>query len=137
MTTAVAATQSRPVTAALRVIIRASFLVQLALGLLFWTSRATQLIPLHRLGGFVLVMAVWALAFIAARAGVNPGLVASAVMWGLVAPVLGLTQERILPGSFHWTVEILHLLVGFGIIGLAENLGRRLPDEKPVQLKGR
>jgi hypothetical protein len=137
MTTAIATTQSRPVTAALRVIIRASFVVQLALGLVFWTGHATQLIPLHRLIGFVLVIAVWALAFIAARAGVNPRLVAAAVLWGLVAPVLGLTQERTLPGSFHWTVQILHLLVGFGLIGLAENLGRRFPDEKPVQLKGR
>ena len=126
MTTAIATRQARPVTAALRVIIRASFLVQLALGLLFWIGRATQLIPLHRLNGFVLVIAVWALAFTAARAGVNPRLVAAAVLWGLVAPVLGLTQERILPGSFHWTVQILHLLVGFGLIGLAENLGRRL-----------
>ena len=133
MTTAVATTQSRPVTAALRVIIRASFLVQLALGLLFWIGRATQLIPLHRLNGFVLVIAVWALAFTAARAGVNPRLVAAAVLWGLVAPVLGLTQERILPGSFHWTVQILHLLVGFGLIGLAENLGRRLAGSEPFR----
>jgi hypothetical protein len=137
MTTAIATTQSRPVTAALRVIIRASFLVQLALGLLFWTGRATQLIPLHRLNGLVLVIAVWALAFIATRAGVNPRLVAAAILWGLVAPVLGLTQERILPGSFHWTVQILHLLVGFGLIGLAENLGRPLPDAKLVQVSGR
>jgi hypothetical protein len=137
MTTAVATPQSRPVTAALRLIIRASFLVQLALGLLFWTGRANQLIPLHRLNGFVLVIAVWALAFIAARAGVNPRLVAGAVLWGLVAPVLGLTQEHILPGSLHWTVQILHLLVGFGLIGLAENLGRRLADEKAVQVRGR
>jgi hypothetical protein len=127
MTTAIVTTPSRPLTTVLRVIIRASFLVQLALGLLFWTGRATQLMLLHRLNGFVLVIALWALAFIAARAGGNPRLVAAAVLWGLVAPVLGLTQERILPGSFHWTVQILHLLVGFGLIGLAENLGRRLP----------
>jgi hypothetical protein len=133
MTTAVATPQSRPVTAALRVIIRASFLVQLALGVLFWTGRATQLIALHRLNGFVLVMAVWALAFIAARAGVNPRLVAAAILWGLVAPVLGLTQERILPGSFHWIVQILHLLVGFALIGLAENLGRRLAGNESIR----
>jgi hypothetical protein len=132
MATAIATTPARPVTTALRVIIRASFLVQLALGLLFWTGRATELIPLHRLNGFVLVIAVWALAYIAARAGVNPQLVAAAVLWGLVAPVLGLTQERILPGSFHWTVQILHLLVGFSLIGLAENLGRRLPGAESL-----
>jgi CDP-diglyceride synthetase len=137
MTTAVATTPKPAVATALGVIIRASFLVQLALGLFFWTGRATQLIPLHRVTGFVLVIAVWALAFIAARAGVNPRLVAAAVLWGLVAPVLGLTQELILPGSFHWTVQILHVLVGFGLIGLAENLGRRLPAEPAVQVKGR
>jgi hypothetical protein len=137
MTTAIATTPARPVTTALRVIIRASFLLQLALGLLFWTGRATELIPLHRLNGFVLVIAVWVLAFIAARAGVNPRLVAAAFLWGPIAPVLGLTQERILPGSFHWTVQILHLLVGFGLIGLAENLGRRLPGERPVQVRDR
>lgn len=136
MTTAIATTRPRPLTTALRVIIRASFLAQLALGLLFWTGRATQLIPLHRLNGFVLVIAVWALALIAARAGVDLRLVAPAVLWGLVAPVLGLTQERILPGSLHWTVQILHLLVGFGLIGLAENVGRRLSGDRPIKVKG-
>lgn len=133
MSTATPATAPNPgLTTALRMLIRASFLVLLALGVLLWTGRADQLMDLHRLVGFVLVIGVWALAFIAARAGVNPRLVAAAVLWGLVAPVLGLTQEGILPGALHWTVQVLHLLVGFGLIGLAENLGRRLPARSPT-----
>jgi hypothetical protein len=128
MSTASVAAPNPLVTTALRMGIRAAFLVQLVLGVIFWTGHLDPLIPLHRVLGIALVLAVWAMAYIAARAGVNGRLVAVAVLWGLVAPILGLTQEGILPGSLHWTVQVLHLVVGFGLIGLAENMARRLPS---------
>jgi hypothetical protein len=108
-----------------QVLVRATGVIQLVLGLLFWTGNATGLVPLHMLIGFLLVLGLWTVAGLAARAGVQPGLVALAAIWGLVVPVLGLTQEELLPGSAHWLVQVLHLLVGLGAIGLSENLAAR------------
>ncbi|HEY2960291.1 MAG TPA: hypothetical protein VGM21_19105 [Actinomycetota bacterium] len=114
-----------------QMLIRACFVVQLLLGGLFWTNNARGLIPLHQLVGFILVIAIWVQAGIAARAGVNLGLVAFAAVWALVVPILGLNQTELLPGSAHWVIQVLHLLVGIAAVGLAERLaagaqGRRL-----------
>lgn len=106
--------------------LRVSGLLLILLGLTFWTGHALQLIPVHEFLGFVLVLSLWALAFFAARAGVAIGWVVLAVVWGLVAPILGLTQDRLLIGDWHWTIQVLHLLIGVGAIGQGEGLVVRL-----------
>jgi hypothetical protein len=68
--------------------------------------------------GLVLVLSLWLIAALALRAGVQPGLVALAAVWGRVVPTLGLTQDRLLPGSLHWLIQLLHLAVGLTAIGL-------------------
>ena len=102
--------------------IRVVWLVQLALGVLFWTGNATGLVDLHQLLGILLVLALWTQAVLAARAGVEPRLVAVAAIWGLVVVIVGLTQTSLLTGSLHWLVQVIHLLLGIGLIGLAERL---------------
>jgi hypothetical protein len=77
------------------------------------------------------VFGLWTLAALAARAGVRPPLVALAAVWGLIVPILGLTQTRLLVGSAHWLIEVLHLLVGVGAIGLAEGLAARIKERLP------
>jgi hypothetical protein len=108
--------------------VRICFVVLIVLGILFWTGRAGSLVPLHQFLGFVLVLGLWTLAVLAARSQVAFGLVAIAIFWGLLLPVFGLTQTRIAPGSLHWIVQILHLLVGLVAVGLAETLARRLRE---------
>ena len=102
--------------------IRVVWLVQLALGVLFWTGNATGLVDLHQLLGILLVLALWTQAVLAARAGVEPRLVAVAAVWGLLVPVVGLTQTSLLTGSLHWLIQVIHLLLGIGLIALAERL---------------
>jgi len=116
----------RTATTIVRTLIRLTGLVQIVLGVLFWTGNARGLIPLHMLVGFVLVLSLWVMAALAARAGVQPGLVALAAVWGLVVPVLGLAQDRLLPGSAHWLIQVLHLLVGLAAIGQGEALAARI-----------
>jgi hypothetical protein len=115
-------------TTAVQMLVRATFVVQLVLGGLFWTGNALDLVPLHQTIGFLLVFALWALAVLAARAGVRPPLVALAAVWGLVVLVLGLTQTRLLVGSAHWLIEVLHLLVGVAAVGMAEGLAARVKE---------
>jgi hypothetical protein len=112
----------RPTISALQMGIRVLWVVQLALGVLFWTGNALGLVDLHQLLGILLVLALWTQAGLAARAGVEPRLVAVAAVWGLIVPIVGLTQTDLLTGSLHWVTQVIHLLLGLGLIGLAERL---------------
>ncbi len=100
-------------------------IVMILLGVLFWTRTALNLIPLHMWLGFGLVLLLWGLAACAARVGVSWPLVAFAVVWGVVVPVLGMTQNQLLPGGFHWIIQVLHLLVGIIALGLCDSLAAR------------
>ncbi len=116
----------------LQILVRVSGAIQIILGVLFWTGNALSLLPVHIFFGSVLVLSLWTLAIVAARAGVQPGLVALALIWGLVLPVVGLTQGRLLVGSEHWIIQVVHLLLGIGAIGQAENLARRIRQARPL-----
>ena len=110
---------------ALQMGIRVVGVVQLALGLAFWTGNLLGLVDLHQLLGILLALALWTMAVLAYRAGVPAGVVAVAAAYGLVVVIVGLTQRELLPGSAHWVIEVIHLLLGIGLIGLAENLATR------------
>jgi hypothetical protein len=84
-------------TTIVQMLVRISGLTAVVLGLLFWTGNVLNLIPLHMLAGALLVLSVWALAFLAAWAGVSWDLVVLALLWGLLVPVFGMTQ--LLPGD--------------------------------------
>lgn len=114
--------------------IRISGLLLLLLGIAIWTGRADGVIAVHKLLGFILVISLWTLSYLAARAGVPMKWVALAVVWGLVAPVLGLTQEGLLTGNWHWTVQVIHLLIGVGAIAMGENLARRIQEAAPAKV---
>ena len=105
--------------------VRALGVVQLVLGILFWTGNALGLVDLHQLIGILLVLGLWTQAVLAYRAGVPAGLVAAAAVWGLIVPIVGLTQTSLLTGSAHWVIQVIHLLLGIGLLGLAENLATR------------
>ena len=105
-----------------RVLVGITGVTLLILGVLFWTHHALQLIPVHMGIGLLFVLALWALATLAAFARVQRGLVILGFVWGIVVIALGATQTRILPGSAHWIVKVLHLLVGIAAMGLAARL---------------
>jgi hypothetical protein len=98
-----------------QMLLRLAGLIAIVLGLLFWTGNFLQLLPIHMLAGIVVVLSLWTLAGLAARAGVPIGLVALAIVWGLIVPILGMTQN-----------QLLHLLLGLGAIGQGEGLAARI-----------
>ena len=116
-------------------LVRLSGLILIVLGVLFWSGNALTLIPLHILVGLVLVLALWAMAFLAARAGVRPGLVILAFLWGLLVPIFGLTQDQMLLGDAHWVIRVLHLLVGLGAIGQSEGLAVRIRQARALPVR--
>ena len=105
--------------------IRALGVIQLVLGIIFWTGNALGPVDLHQLIGIVLVLGLWTQAAMAHRAGVPGGLVAGAAVYGLLVPIVGLTQRDLFPGSAHWVIQVVHLLLGLGLLALAENLAQR------------
>ncbi len=110
--------------------VRVAGVLVLMLGLLIWSGHGDQIVPVHGLLGFVLVLGLWTLAFTGARTGVPMGLVVAAFAWGLIAPVLGLTQINLVTGGFHWIIQVVHLLVGLGAIGFAERLAALIKARK-------
>jgi hypothetical protein len=105
--------------------VRITGLLQLLLGLLIWTGAVDQLISLHIASGILLVVALWVLAGLAiGRAPL--GQIVVAFVLGLLMPALGLLQEGLLRGGFHWTIQVLHLLIGLAAIGMGEGLGRAI-----------
>ncbi|MFI4972709.1 MAG: hypothetical protein WB682_00285 [Candidatus Dormiibacterota bacterium] len=117
--------------------VRVSGIVLLVLGVIFWTGNLDSLHLVHILLGLLLVLGLWTLAFLAIRARVALRLAVVGLAWGVIAPVLGLTQVHLLTGGWHWVIQVIHLLIGLGAIGLAELLGsmikaRPAPAARPA-----
>lgn len=98
--------------------------VQVVLGLLFWSGHALTLVSFHMAIGMLFVLGVLVLAGAAAwaRLGLVPVVVSIAL--GLVIPVFGIAQTRLLPGPAHWVVRLTHLLIAIAAMGVAARLAR-------------
>jgi hypothetical protein len=105
---------------------RLTGMILIILGVIFWTGHALQWIPGHIVIGSAFVLLLWAQAGLAARLKIGAGMVAFEIGWGILVLVLGMVQGRLLPGSAHWAIKALHLLVGIGALGMAESLGVRM-----------
>jgi hypothetical protein len=115
----------------LQMLVRLCFVVLLVLGIAFWTGHGLKYIPLHMIVGIALVVSLWLTSIIAATVRAPVGLVIAGLVWGVIVVGLGIKQMELLPGSAHWIIQMLHLLVGMGAIGLNERLAslakQRLP----------
>ena len=110
----------------LRILVRLSGLILIVLGIIFWTGHARGLIPVHMVVGLLLAVTLWVLAFLGARAHVGAGFVTLVAVWALVMVVFGGVQMQLMPGSAHWVIQVLHLLVGIAALGMGDQLGTRL-----------
>ncbi|HEU4641174.1 MAG TPA: hypothetical protein VFS44_01880 [Gemmatimonadaceae bacterium] len=121
----------RRATIVTRWIVRLTGIVQILLGVLFWTGHARTLIPVHMLVGSIVVLGLWVLTGLTARARRGAGLTGLAIVLGLALPIVGVVQARVLPGAMHWVIQVVHLLLGLGVLRLAEVLA------EPVVARGR
>jgi hypothetical protein len=51
---------------------------------------------------------------------------AGVIILGLIALVFGMVQTSLLPGSSHWIIQILHLLIGMAAVASGETIGGRV-----------
>jgi hypothetical protein len=106
-------------------VLRIAVLFNLITGIIFWTGNADPLQIVHILVGIIAVLALWTLGIIQGLRGGNYGLVAAAIVVGLLLALVGLFQKGWLTGSTHWIIQVIHLLLGIAAIGLGEMIGGR------------
>ena len=106
--------------------VRILALLLVALGVLFWMGRSRDLVPLHMRMGQLLIVLLWILAGMGARAGVKAGMAAGALVYGFLAYLFAMNMGAFLPGPAHEVIRVVHLLIGLGAVGLAEAIGARI-----------
>ncbi|HWF10974.1 MAG TPA: hypothetical protein VG297_21040 [Bryobacteraceae bacterium] len=80
------------------------------------------LFHLHMTLGGLVALALLILAFAALGAKVRAPVAVVAIVWAIVLVYVGMMQNRWMPGSSHWVIEAVHVLIGIGGVGLAEML---------------
>ena len=120
-------------------VVRLGGLVMIVLGLLFWSGNALTLKNEHELLGVLVVLALWTLAFVALRRGVNVGLVVGGLLLGVVVIAFGMSQTSLMNGATRAVVETIkavHLALGLALISLGEmftaRIRRRARGAKPA-----
>jgi hypothetical protein len=123
----------KPAISILQNAIRILGVVLIVLGFLFWTGHALELVRFHMSLGFALVVLLWILAGIGTRAGLQPWVLISASLWGLLVIVFGMTMGTLLPGRSHELIRVLHFLIGLGAIALSESVAARIKRRTQVK----
>jgi hypothetical protein len=96
----------------------------LALGLLFWIANV-DFISIHMLLGITVALSLLLLSLVALGAKGVRLLGVGGIIYALIVPVFGLTQDQILDTSAHWVIQTAHLLVGIGALALIGIISRR------------
>jgi uncharacterized membrane protein len=101
-------------------------LISLISGLLFWTGTALTLITLHMLLGFLAVGALWVIGVAQAFAPRGSWVIAAcALIVGSAMIVIGMMQSSLLPGEYHWIIQVIHLALGLLTIGIGHMAAAR------------
>ena len=116
----------KPIVLVPRLLLSLFGIALVVLGILFWTGHALSLVRVHMLLGVLFVLCLWALAALGFAAPKARVLALVVLIWSLIVPALGVMQLRLLPGSYHWVIQAIHLLVGLIAVGLGQALSRRI-----------
>jgi uncharacterized membrane protein YczE len=93
---------------------------------MLWSGRGYEYLRLHMWLGFIITFALLLLVILALLARVRPAMPLVTFVWAVLLPVIGIAQLRIVPGPNHWTIRVIHLILGVGAIGLGEVLSKRI-----------
>ncbi|HEY7346934.1 MAG TPA: hypothetical protein VH599_01350 [Ktedonobacterales bacterium] len=110
-------------------VLRLCVTLAVILGILFWLnilSPGGTILQVHQLLGILVVITLWIIGvMLLTRGGSNIGIAVGALVWGGLVLYVGTQQETLLPGSSHWIIEVVHLLLGLGAGGVGETCARR------------
>ncbi|HLV98086.1 MAG TPA: hypothetical protein VKT82_05360 [Ktedonobacterales bacterium] len=106
----------------------------LTLGLLFWIANI-DFISLHMLFGIIVALSLLTLGLVALFSKGLRLLGGVGVVYALVVPIFGLTQDQILDTDAHWIIQAAHLLVGIGALALIGIISTRYQRHKQMSDK--
>ena len=108
-------------------VLRLCVVLAVILGICFWLNiinPAGTILQVHMVLGLLVVITLWIIGvMVLLRRDLGLGLLA--IIWGIAVLYVGTQQETLLPGSSHWVIEVLHLLLGLGAAGIGESAARR------------
>jgi hypothetical protein len=103
------------------IVLRLCGALAVILGLLFWSGNSLNLIPIHMLLGLLVVLSLWTVGIGQAfSSGGSWPLAGGALLLGLLVIAVGMRQTSLLAGSFHWVIQVAHLLLGILAIGVGQ-----------------
>lgn len=103
-------------------------LVAVSLGLGTYTH--ADFTTIHMVFGLIVALILLILAVMAVFTSGLRRLGAIGIIYALILPIFGITQQMILVGDLHWLVETAHLVVGFGALALIGAIGERFTRRK-------
>lgn len=108
-------------------VLRVAVLINLILGIIFWTGNADSLQGIHIILGIIAVLALWTLGIMQGVRGGSLGLALATFVVGFLLALVGLFQKNWLPepNTSHWIIQVIHLVLGLAIIGLGESAAGR------------
>jgi hypothetical protein len=111
------------VTRLLQIIASVCGVIALTFGIGTYTN--ANLINIHMLFGLLVSLALLVQAILAASTSGLRRLGIISMVYALIVPIFGVTQQMIWVGNWHWLVEAAHLFVGVGAIMLAGTIAAR------------
>ena len=112
-----------PITRLLQIIAGICGVVVLTLGMGTYTH--ANFTNIHMLFGLLVALALLVLAIMAAFTSRLRRLGLISMVYALILPIFGVTQQMILVGDLHWLIEAAHLLVGGGALALTGTISAR------------
>jgi len=103
-------------------VLRIAGTAALILGLVIWAGYAQNLLHTHIVLGGLVVLALWGVCLAALIRKASAPLAIVGIIWGVLVLWLGMKQMTLMPGSMHWLIRVVHLLLGLGAMGLGEAL---------------
>src|SRR5258708_40221425 len=104
-----------PITRLIQIIASICGVVALTLGMGTYTH--ADFTSIHMLFGLLVALALLVLAIMAVFTSGLRRLGAIGIVYALIVPIFGVTQQMILVGDLHWLIEAAHLLGGLGALG--------------------
>ena len=105
-------------------IARIAGLGALLLGLTVWIT-GINIVAIHMLFGLTLTLSLLILSSIMVLTGGMRVLGLAGIIYALIVPVFGVTQDALLPGDWHWLIRVAHMLVGLGALTLIQIISTR------------
>lgn len=105
----------------------------LLLGLIVWIT-GINIVTIHMLFGLTLTLSLLILSIIMVLIGGMRALGLAGIVYALIVPVFGVTQDALLPGDWHWLIRVAHMLVGLGALFLIRIISTRYQRLKQLEI---